>query len=178
MDRRPVADLAELAERVRTSALLHGEFILRSGAVSDHYLDKYRVEADPALLRDAAIALAGLIPPEAEVLAGLELGGVPLVTAIGLHTGHTLRFVRKQAKTYGTEAQVEGGPVEGRQVVLVEDVVTSGGALLDAVDAVRDLGATVVTAVCLLDRRSGGRAALAARGVDLRAVLTAADLEP
>ena len=173
----PVADRARLAERVRDAALLHGEFLLRSGTMSNTYFDKFRVEADPRLLADCAAAMAALLPDDDAVLAGLETGGIPLVTAIGLQTGRSLRFVRKAAKTYGTQAQVEGGPLAGFRVVLIEDVVTSAGALLDALPVVRALGATVDTAVCLVDRQQGGRAALAAQGVGLRAVFTAADVE-
>ena len=113
---RPAAD-PDLARRVRDRALLTGEFTLRSGQVSDHYFDKYLVESDPALLRAAAAAMAALVPAGDVVLAGLELGGIPLVTMLGQLTDRPIRFVRKEAKTYGTAAQVEGGPVAGSTVV-------------------------------------------------------------
>ena len=165
-----------LARRVRAVAFLRGEGTLRSGQVSDEYFDKYLVQADPTLLSDAARATAALMPSGEVVLAGLELSGVPLVTVLGQITGRPVRFVRKQAKEYGTRQLIEGGPVAGVTVVLVQDVVTTGGAVLAAVDAVRAAGGEVETALCFLDSQEGGTAALAAVGVELRAVLTEADL--
>jgi orotate phosphoribosyltransferase len=165
-----------LARRVRAIAFLRGEFTLRSGQISDEYFDKYLMEADPALLSDAARAMADLVPSGDVLLAGLELGGVPLVTMLGQVTRHPTRFVRKRAHEYGTRQQIEGGPVAGATVVLVEDVVTTGRAVAAAAAAVRTAGGEVETAVCFLDREEGGTAVLAAVGVELRAVLTEADL--
>ena len=174
--RKEAVTAQTLARRVRAVAFLRGEFTLRSGQVSDEYFDKYLMEADPTLLSDAARVMAGLLPSGEVVLAGLELGGVPLVTMLGQVTGRPTRFVRKQAKAYGTRQQIEGGPVAGAAVVLVEDVVTTGGAVVAAVDAVRAAGGEVGIALCFLDRQEGGTAAAAAVGVELRAVLTEADL--
>jgi orotate phosphoribosyltransferase len=171
-----VVTAENLARRVRAVAFLRGEFTLRSGQVSDEYFDKYLMEADPTLLSDVARIMADLVPPGDVVLAGLELGGVPLVTLLGQVTRRPTRFVRKEAKEYGTRQLIEGGSVAGVTVVLVEDVVTTGGAVVAAVGAVRAAGAEVDTALCFLDRNEGGRAALAAVGVELRAVLTEADL--
>jgi orotate phosphoribosyltransferase len=165
-----------LARRVRAVAFLRGEFTLRSGQVSDEYFDKYLMEADPTLLSDVARAMADLVPSGEVVLAGLELGGVPLVTMLGQVTGRPIRFVRKEAKEYGTRQLIEGGPVAGATVVLVEDVITTGGAVVAAAEAVRAAGAEIDTALCFLDRDKGGSAALASAGVELRSVLTEADL--
>ena len=167
-----------LARRVRAVAFLRGEFTLRSGQVSDEYFDRYLMQADPTLLSDAARVMAGLLPAGEVVLAGLELGGVPLVTVLGQVTGRRIRFLRKQASQYGTGQQIEGGPVAGSTVVVVEDVVTTGRAVVAAVGTVRAAGGDVDTALCFLDRQEGGTAALAAVGVELRAVLTEADLRP
>jgi orotate phosphoribosyltransferase len=174
--RNTVVTVENLARRVRALAFLRGEFTHRSGQVSDEYFDKYLMEADPALLSDAARAMADLVPSGDVLLAGLELGGVPLVTMLGQVTRRPTRFVRKRAHDYGTRQLIEGGPVAGASVVLVEDVVTTGGAVAAAVEAVRTAGGEVNTAVCFLDRDEGGPAALAAVGVALRAVLTEADL--
>jgi orotate phosphoribosyltransferase len=165
-----------LARRVRAVAFLRGEFALRSGQVSNEYFDKYLMEADPTLLSDVARARADLMPSGDVVLAGLELGGVPLVTMLGQLTRRPTRFVRKEAKEHGTRQLIEGGPVAGASVVLVEDVITTGGAVVAAAQAVRTAGGTVDTALCFLDRDEGGQAALAAAGVELRALLTEADL--
>jgi probable phosphoglycerate mutase len=175
-DNAAAAARAELGRRVQETALLRGEFTLRSGQVSDVYFDKYLVESDPDLLRDAVEAMAALLPDGDVVLGGLELGGIPLATLLGQRAGRAIRFVRKVAKEYGTRNQIEGGPVDGLHVVLIEDVITSGGAVLAAVDAVRAAGGFVDTVVCLIDRQQGSRSALVAKGLDVRAALTAADL--
>ena len=165
-----------LARRVYEASHLEGEFTLRSGQVSSEYFDKYRFEADPALLRDLATALVPLVPRGMEVLAGLELGGIPLVTMLSQATGLPARFVRKQAKTYGTCEISEGGPVAGARVCLVEDVISTGGAVVDAASALRDAGAFVEHVVCVIDRGTG-REGLAAIGVEMLALFTKADLE-
>jgi orotate phosphoribosyltransferase len=166
-----------LARRVYESAHLEGEFVLRSGAVSNEYFDKYRFEADPLLLHDIAAALIPLLPDGTEVLCGLELGGVPIVTVVSQLSGLPARFVRKKAKEYGTREISEGGPVEGRRVCLIEDVITSGGAVIDATNALRDAGAKVEDVVCVIDREAGGREKLADIGIDVRSLFTKTDLE-
>jgi orotate phosphoribosyltransferase len=165
-------DRAELAQRVFAASHLTGRFKLRSGSYSDQYFDKYRFESDPELLHEIGEALVELVPEGTELLAGLELGGVPLATVASQRTGMPLVFVRKQAKEYGTCKQVEGTDPSGRRVVIVEDVVTSGGAILDALPALRAVGAEVVAAVCAIDREAGAQEALAAEGVPLHAAFT------
>ena len=171
------ADLAALAARVRATALLTGSFVLRSGRTSTEYFDKYRFEADPVLLAEIVTALAPLVPAGAELLAGLELGGVPLATLLSAKTGLPARFVRKKAKEYGTRQIAEGGDFTGRHVVLVEDVVTSGGAVLDATRVLREQGAVVQHVLCVIDRQEGGAERLAELGLALYPVLTRAQLD-
>jgi orotate phosphoribosyltransferase len=160
-------DRAELAQQIYTSSHLTGEFTLRSGVVSHEYFDKYRFEADPALLLAIAQAMAALVPDGIEALAGLELGGVPLATVLSQVTGIPALFVRKEAKTYGTCKLAEGGEIEGRRLLVVEDVVTSGGAILDAARELRERGAVFDRVVCVIDRESGGRENLAEAGLTL-----------
>jgi orotate phosphoribosyltransferase len=171
-----MANRTDLARRVYETAHLTGEFVLRSGVVSDEYFDKYLFEADHRLLSDLADELMRLIPVGTEVLAGLELGGVPLVTMLSQRTGLPARFVRKKAKEYGTKRLAEGGPVSGKQVCLVEDVVTSGGAVLDALAALRADGASIHTVVCVIDREAGGAANFAEEGLSMRALFTMTEL--
>ena len=171
-------DRAELAARIRALARLTGRFTLRSGLVADVYWDKYRFESDPVVLRAIAEAMLPLLPPAYERLAGLELGGVPLVTAISLASGRPCLFVRKAAKPYGTANLVEGGFAAGERAVVVEDVVTSGGQVVESVGAMRRLGLVVDHVVCVVDRRQGGPEAIAAAGCDLRALFTIDELEP
>jgi orotate phosphoribosyltransferase len=165
-----------LATRLTTACWLEGSFTLRSGAKATGYFDKYQFEADPSLLREVASHLAAEIPADTEILGGLELGGVPVATALSLKTGLPAVFVRKVAKAYGTARQVEGPGVSDRQVLVVEDVVTSGGQVVISTQALRDLGAVVTHAVCVVDREEGGRENLAAAGIGLRALFRRADL--
>lgn len=166
-----------LARAIATAATLHGKFRLRSGRIADIYFDKYRFESEPALLRRVARAMCALIPPDAELLAGLELGGVPIATAMSLETGMPAVFVRKRAKDYGTCLAVEGGDVRGRRVLLVEDVVTTGGAVADALAEVRAAGADVIGAVCAIWRGEGPPAVRGAPELPIRAAFMRADLE-
>jgi orotate phosphoribosyltransferase len=170
-------DRDELAGAVYATAHLTGEFVLRSGAVSTEYFDKYRFEADPTLLRRIAAALAPLVPGDTDALAGLELGGVPLATMLSQVTGIPAYFVRKEAKTYGTCQLAEGGAVEGKRLTVVEDVVTSGGQVVTSCGELRERGATVDTALCVIDRESGGPEALADIGVELRPLFTMTELK-
>jgi orotate phosphoribosyltransferase len=167
---------AGVARRIRAAAHLTGSFTLRSGRAATEYFDKYRFEADPVLLDDVARLMAPLVPPGTEVLAGLEMGGIPVVTALARHTGLPCAFVRKQAKPYGTCRLAEGADVGGRQVLVVEDVVTSGGQIVLSTADLRALGARIDAALCVIDRAQGGPEALTAEGVRLHALLTAEDL--
>ncbi|MFK3984106.1 orotate phosphoribosyltransferase [Micromonospora sp. NPDC050397] len=169
--------IADLATQVDAVARLTGRFVLRSGRVADEYFDKYRFEADPRLLDALAAEMAALVPAGTEVLAGLELGGIPVVTALGRHTGLPCAFVRKTAKSYGTARLAEGADVSGARVLVVEDVVTSGGQVAISTGQLRELGATIEHALCVIDRQEGGAEALARDGIALRALLTRADLD-
>jgi orotate phosphoribosyltransferase len=171
-------DLAELGQRIDQAAHLTGEFLLRSGITTNEYFDKYRFEADPVLLDAIAEAMVPLVPADTEVLAGLEMGGIPVVTALGRHTGLPCAFVRKEAKTYGTCRLAEGAEVAGRRVLIVEDVVTSGGQIILSTKELRTLGADIREALCVIDREQGGEASLAAADITLVSLLTATVLRP
>ena len=157
----------ELAAAIYRVAHLTGTFQLRSGTTSSEYFDKYRFEGDPRLLAAIATEMAAMVPPGAQALAGLELGGIPLATQLSQVTGLPTLFVRKAAKPYGTCRLAEGGDVSGRHIVLVEDVVTSGGQVVESAGALRTLGALITDALCVIDREAGGAEALAAAGIRL-----------
>jgi orotate phosphoribosyltransferase len=167
----------DLARRIHTSAHLTGTFTLRSGVVSNEYFDKYLFESDPALLRDIAEAMAPLVPAGIDALAGLELGGIPIVTLLSQVTGLPALFVRKQAKTYGTCKLAEGGEIAERRLCIIEDVVTSGGAILDAASELRQRGAEVGPVLCAIDRESGGVEKLATEGLTLIPLFTMSELK-
>jgi orotate phosphoribosyltransferase len=170
-------DRDDLATAIYATAHITGEFVLRSGVTSTEYFDKYRFEADPVLLRDIAAALVPLVPDGTEVLAGLELGGVPIATALSQLTGIPAAFVRKEAKTYGTCQLAEGAAIDGKRVTVVEDVVTSGGQVVISCRDLRERGAVVEHALCVIDRESGGPQALADLGVELRPLFTMTELK-
>lgn len=166
-----------LAADIDSTCRLSGEFTLRSGQVSHEYFDKYLFEADPALLERVAAQMVDLVPEDTELLGGLELGGVPIATMVSAKTGIPTLFVRKKAKEYGTCKLAEGLPVAGRRVTLIEDVITTGGAVRDATRALREAGAIVEVVVCAIDRSSEGENPLADVDLAVRPVLTKAQLD-
>ena len=169
-------ELAELGRRIYATAHLTGEFVLRSGQTTSEYFDKYRFEADPVLLDAVAEALVPLVPADTEVLAGLEMGGIPVVTALGRHTGLPCAFVRKQAKAYGTRRLAEGAETAGRRVAIIEDVVATGGQIVLSANDLRALGAHITDALCVINRNSTTPAPLTEAGLTLTALLTPEDL--
>ena len=169
----------ELRAGLVEHAYLEGDFVLRSGKRSKYYLDKYRFETRPDLLAALGERIAAAVrehEPDAARLAGPELGAVALAAAGSLASGLPFLIVRKAEKSYGTSNRIEGVFEPGECVCLVEDVVTSGGALLDAVEAVRASGLVVHNAVCIVDREEGGADALARQAVRLRPLFRAKDL--
>ena len=168
---------ADLARRVRERCRLTGRFVLRSGRVADEYFDKYQFEADPPLLAEIAAEMAPLVPAGTQVLAGLEMGGIAVVTALGQRTGLPCAFVRKAAKPYGTARLAEGADTAGRRVLVVEDVVTSGGQIAISAGHLRGLGAHVGHALCVIDRQEDGAQHLAAAGIRLHSLLKREDLD-
>jgi orotate phosphoribosyltransferase len=170
-------ELTALARDIDARCRLHGSFVLRSGQVATEYFDKYLFEADPRLVRRVAEHMTKLLPAGTDMLGGLELGGVPIATVLSQLTGLPALFVRKQAKTYGTCKQAEGDDPAGRTVALIEDVITTGGQVAAAAAVLRDLGATVSTAVCAIDRAPPGTHPLARHRITVVPVLTKADLD-
>ncbi len=173
----PVDDLQSLARDIDAACRLTGQFTLRSGQIATEYFDKYLFESQPVLLRRMASAMVSLLPTDTDLLGGLELGGVPLATTVSALTGIPALFVRKQAKTYGTCRLAEGADVVGRTVVLIEDVITTGGAVRDATLALREGGATVQVVVCAIDRSPPDLDPLEDAAVEVRSVLTRGDLD-
>ncbi len=171
-------DKTELAKKVVEIALLRGEFKLRSGTTSNVYFDKYQFEATPALLREIAKQMVSLIPQGTEVLAGLELGGVPIATALSLETGLPCAFVRKERKAYGTCQIAEGAALKGKRVCIIEDVITTGGAVLDSANELRAEGAIFDTVLSVIFRGDPKNDPLAAAGLKRVSLLSLADLEP
>ena len=169
----------ELRAALREHAYLEGDFLLRSGKRSKYYLDKYRFETRPELLRELGQRIVALVrehEPEATRLAAPELGAVTLAAAASLESGLPFLIVRGSAKEYGTMNRIEGAFESGGCVCVIEDVVTTAGALIDAVQALREAGLQVRTAICVVDREEGGAEALRHESVELRRIFRATDL--
>lgn len=167
----------ELAKAIYDTCHITGEFLLRSGAVSNEYFDKYLFEAQPKILKAVAEHLLPLIPKDTELLAGLEMGGIPVVTMLSQLSGIPALFVRKEAKTYGTCKLAEGGDIAGKKLLIVEDVVTSGGQILLSAEDLRKLGAKIESVVCVIDRQSGGSENLAKANLQLLPLLTMSEIK-
>lgn len=166
----------DLARRVAERCRLRGTFTLRSGQTATTYFDKYLFEGDPGILRDVTEHLVALVPEGTEVLAGLELGGIPIATALSLATGLPAAFVRKEAKTYGTAQLAEGASIEGKRVLVVEDVITTGGQVVASTGDLRDRGAAVHDVLCVIDRSAGNHQKLDEVSLRVRSLFTMEDL--
>ncbi|MBC7460581.1 MAG: orotate phosphoribosyltransferase [Thermoleophilia bacterium] len=174
-------DTLGIANTLFERALLRGTFTLRSGATSDRYFDKYRVTCDPELLAPVTEGLAVLLADAAfampiERIVAPALGAVPLAAALSLASGVPFVIVRVDAKEHGTASRIEGTLYEGERALLLEDVVTSGGAALEALEVARAAGLIIEHAACVLDRDGGGAEALAAAGAPVRPLLHIRDL--
>lgn len=166
----------ELASEITKISKLTGDFLLRSGQRSTEYFDKYRFESEPTLLREIAKQMAPLIPKETEILAGLELGGVPLATALSLETGIPMLFVRKKAKDYGTCQFAEGREFKGKKICIIEDVITTGGQVLLSTEDLRKAGALVNDVVCVILRGKNTDELIAAK-LNVKALFTKEQLD-
>lgn len=167
---------SDLARRLARVSRLRGRFLLRSGTYSDEYFDKYRFAAAPELLSTVAAGLTRLIPRDVDLIAGVELGGVVIATAVSLASMKPMAFVRKSRKEYGTQNIVEGAAVDGKVVCVIEDVISTGGQLIESILELRRAGARVSTAICVVDRTGGDHRRFAENSVELTALFTAADL--
>lgn len=169
--------MQSLAARIKQCAKVQGRFTLRSGKMSDTYFDKYQFESRPDLLLTIAQEMTQLVPKGTEVLAGLEMGGIPIVTMLSQVTGLPAAFIRKEPKKYGTCRYAEGASLVGKRFVLVEDVVSSGGAIIDALEMLKADGLSPTAGLCVIDRETGGKETLAAAGLPLKALFTLTEIE-
>ena len=161
-----------IALEIYKEAHLEGKFLLRSGQYSNEYFDKYLFEANPKLLKKIAKGMCELIPKDIQILAGLELGGIPLVTAISLESGIECAFVRKKAKEYGTCKFAEGTLVSGRNICIVEDIVTTGGQIIKSANMLREVGAKVDFVLCAIQRNDDATEILSKEGLTLIPYMT------
>ena len=167
--------IEQLAGRVKQTAYLEGDFVLRSGRRSKFYLDKYLFETHPDILAEMGRRM-GEYAADAEVIAGPELGAVTLAAAASLSTGKPFAIVRKAKKDYATGKLIEGTPVEGRKVLLVEDIGTTAGAALEAAKTLTAAGAKITRLAFAIDRMEGARENVEAAGYEFNAILNKNDL--
>ena len=168
---------ATLAKKIYQVAHLTGQFKLRSGQTSTEYFDKYRFEARPELLSEIAEHMAALIPEGTQALAGLEMGGIPIATALSLKTGLPCAFIRKEAKEYGTCQFAEGLDIQGKKICLNEDVITTGGQVIMSAKDLKDLGANILGVLCVIHRGNGIEPKLKESGLNMKALFTMAELK-
>ncbi|MHB0929113.1 MAG: orotate phosphoribosyltransferase, partial [Candidatus Nanopelagicales bacterium] len=145
----------KLAKAIYDNCHLTGEFTLRSGRKTHEYFDKYQLSSNSALLNEITQEMAKLIPEGIDVLAGLEMGAIPVVTMLAHHTGIPAAFVRKKAKEHGTARLAEGASIDGKRVLIIEDVVTSGGQVVISAKDLRALGAEITQTLIIIDRKEG-----------------------
>jgi orotate phosphoribosyltransferase len=167
----------ELGKRIFELSNIKGEFLLRSGVISNEYFDKYLFESPPDVLKVIAEFMKAFVSEKTDALAGLEMGGIPLVTMLSQVTGIPALFVRKKAKEYGTCKLAEGGEVKKRRLLVIEDVVTSGGQIIKSVGGTAGLGAVVSDVLCVIDREKGGRENLAEEKLKLHPLFTMSELK-
>jgi orotate phosphoribosyltransferase len=173
---QPPVDRAELARRIAQVALLRGEFTLRSGRKSNFYLDKYRFETQPDILWAIARLFAERVGPQVDRIAGAELGAVPLAAATGIACGKPCVFIRNQKKDYGTAQQLEGVLNPGETVLIVEDVLTTGGQVLEAAESLKSACAKIDRIVAVIDRLEGARENIEKAGYAYESLFTIKDL--
>ncbi|MDC1068223.1 orotate phosphoribosyltransferase [Candidatus Kapabacteria bacterium] len=168
----------QLCLEIFNSAHITGEFKLRSGVVSNEYFDKYQFESIPQLLNNIAIHITEIVSKlDYDILAPLEMGGIPISTALALKVDKIQCFVRKKAKEYGTAKLAEGPNIDGKKLLIVEDVVTSGGQIILSTNDLRKQGAIITDAVCVIDREAGGKEKLTEIGVTLHPLFTMTELK-
>ena len=168
-------ETAELARRIKAAAYLEGDFVLRSGQTSKYYLDKYLFETDPEILAELGKRFAERAA-DADLVAGAELGAVALAAATSMASGKPFAIVRKAKKDYATGKLIEGAPVEGKRVVLIEDIGTTAGAALEAAATLIEAGAEILRLVFAIDRMQGARRNVEKAGYRFEAILTKEDL--
>ena len=166
----------ELIRRIKETAYLEGDFTLRSGKKSKYYLDKYLFETCPDILKALGEEFAKHVTSDVTLIAGAELGGVALAAATAMHTGTNWIIVRNTKKGYGTGKLVEGNLSKDDVVLLVEDIATTGGQVLEAAKVITETGAQVKKIVAVIDRKQGAQENVTAAGYRFESLLTKDDL--
>jgi len=169
-------DRSQLAKQIAETAVLHGSFTLRSGRTSSYYIDKYLFLTDPRILAELGAMIAARLPEGTQRLAGAELGGIPLVSAASMAAGLPAVYVRNARKEYGTGKQLEGRIEPNEKIVIVEDIATTGGQVIEAAEVIRAQGGDVIAIIATVDRQEGARENIEGAGYRFDSLFTTSDL--
>jgi orotate phosphoribosyltransferase len=156
-------------------AIKFGRFVLTSGAISDYYIDIKKASTEPKILKFIAQQMNEYVNGY-DMLAGMELGAVPLVVALSLESGIPYVIIRKEKRDHGTGKQIEGGDVKGKNVLIVEDVTTSGGSVIKSIQILRENDAEVEKVLVVVDRESGAREKLEKLEVEFIPLVSVSDI--
>lgn len=168
--------MQNLLQQIYHTSHLTGDFLLKSGGRSNTYFDKYQFTSDPKLLLAIGKELVKLLPPNTQVIAGLEMGAIPLAVAVSRETGIPSAFIRKQRKQYGTCNYAEGADMTGKNVVIIEDVVTSGSAVIEALEKMHHDQVNIIAVICVIDRQQGGREIIEKLGITFKSLCTMSEI--
>jgi orotate phosphoribosyltransferase len=167
----------ELAKEIFIKSNIKGDFILRSGKRSNEYFDKYLFQSDPKLLNEIALHMMKLIPENTNAIAGLELGAIAIAAMLSQVSGIRTLFVRKKSKEYGTCKIIEGGELKDKNIVIIEDIVTTGGQiLLSAKDLINE-GAKIIKIISVIDKETGGKENLTKENYKYEALFTMSEVK-
>jgi orotate phosphoribosyltransferase len=169
-------DRDKIIARVKETSYLEGDFTLRSGKKSKYYMDKYLFETCPDILKALGTEFAKHVEDDVTLIAGAELGGVALAAATSMESGKNWIIVRNSKKGYGTGKMVEGVLKKDDVVLIVEDIATTGGQVIEAAKIITDAGAKVKRIVCVIDRKQGAEENVTEAGYDFASIMTKDDL--
>jgi uridine monophosphate synthetase len=176
-DKLPITNYALADGLLEAGCIKFGEFTLKSGLKSPIYIDLRQIITYPKLLADIAQAYLPLLSTlHFSRIAGLPYAAIPIATAISLAGGYPMIYPRKEAKAYGTKAEIEGEFHAGETVVVIDDLATTGGSKFEAIEKLTGVGLVVKDVVVLVDRQSGAKESLEQAGYSLHAVLTISDM--
>ena len=179
MTKVEISKLSQLLQDLKAAAYLEGEFVTRAGKKTSYYIDKYLFETKPHILEPLADAITALLPDPStyDRLAAPELGAVPIASLVSVKAKKPFVIVRKAMKDYGTKRPIEGEYHEGERVVVLEDVLTTAGAVLQACDHLREANLEIVEVIGIINREEGAAENLSAAGLSFKAFVTANELK-
>jgi len=167
----------ELVDQLKScGSIQYGHFVLTSGAVSDYYVDIKKASTNPGVLNTIATQMKNIIKNKYDLIAGMELGAVPLIVALSLQTNIPFVIIRKQKRDHGTGKQIEGESVKDKKVLIIEDVTTSGGSVVNTIQILRQNNATLDKVITVVDRESGAQEKIEKLNLEFHPLVTVNDI--